>query len=311
MMYVAWHTASLTDCNLANFGNSVAGPDRIFWVPGADLVIRNTLINGVGRGRLYSGDAPAESLQTKLCTLVENNVHGTHESGALYAEWRDTILLNNGDDSEWLGRFTHCCLDINVAEEQSCIRKDPLFASGPLGDHYLSQTAAGQNEDSPCVDAGSDTAEALGMDRYTTRTDGVPDTGQVDIGYHYPAFPGAEIELEKDEFTLDETMYVYGSAWNYALPAVVDVYVGLVCPDGAIWTPGTEGWELGISPWFTEIEMDTGFVYPLQWLFKLPLPSAAPQIDVPGDYLFAIALPRAGEIPTGGDIVLTPFRILD
>ncbi len=35
---------------------------------------------------------------------------------------------------------------------------DPLFVSGPDGDYYLSQIAAGQAVDSPCVDAGSDLA---------------------------------------------------------------------------------------------------------------------------------------------------------
>jgi len=31
---------------------------------------------------------------------------------------------------------------------------DPLFVTGPLGDYYLSQVAAGQGSDSPCLDAG-------------------------------------------------------------------------------------------------------------------------------------------------------------
>jgi hypothetical protein len=66
------------------------------------------------------------------------------------------------------------------------IDADPLFVSAPLGEYYLSQTAAGQPVDSPCVDAGSDTAENLGLDTRTTRTDQVGDAGIVDMGYHYP-----------------------------------------------------------------------------------------------------------------------------
>jgi hypothetical protein len=54
-----------------------------------------------------------------------------------------------------------------------------------LGDYYLSQTAAGEALDSPCVDAGSDTAANLGLDELTTRTDQVEDAGMVDMGYHY------------------------------------------------------------------------------------------------------------------------------
>ncbi len=58
---------------------------------------------------------------------------------------------------------------------------DPLFVNG----FYLSEDDAGQASDSPCIDAGSDTAENLGLSGRTTRTDGVPDSGTVDMGFHY------------------------------------------------------------------------------------------------------------------------------
>jgi subtilisin family serine protease len=61
------------------------------------------------------------------------------------------------------------------------IAEDPNFIAG----FYLSQFAAGQTAESNCVDGGSDLAVNLGMDRYTTRTDGVNDVNGVDMGYHY------------------------------------------------------------------------------------------------------------------------------
>jgi hypothetical protein len=67
--------------------------------------------------------------------------------------------------------------------------KDPLFVSLPSernGNYYLSQQASMQVLDSPCVDAGSDTAAKLGLGNMTTRIDKVGDTGTVDVGYHYP-----------------------------------------------------------------------------------------------------------------------------
>ncbi|MHC4735401.1 MAG: InlB B-repeat-containing protein, partial [Planctomycetota bacterium] len=67
------------------------------------------------------------------------------------------------------------------------IDTDPLFVGQY---YYLSQTAAGQAVDSPCVDAGSDLATALGLGSYTTRSDGVNDVNVVDIGIHYPAAEG-------------------------------------------------------------------------------------------------------------------------
>lgn len=71
---------------------------------------------------------------------------------------------------------------------QGMMDKDPLFVPGPLGFLYLSQLAAGQPIDSPCVDTGNDLASNIGMDLYWTRTDGVTDSGMVDIGFHYGNF---------------------------------------------------------------------------------------------------------------------------
>ncbi|UCG59514.1 MAG: right-handed parallel beta-helix repeat-containing protein [Phycisphaerales bacterium] len=78
---------------------------------------------------------------------------------------------------------TGCTLDLDT---DSVIDDDPLFVAGLLGDFYLSQRTAGQSRTSPCVNAGSDFAANLGMTRYTTRTDSVPDRNIVDMGYHYP-----------------------------------------------------------------------------------------------------------------------------
>jgi hypothetical protein len=44
------------------------------------------------------------------------------------------------------------------------IDADPLFVTGLEGDYYLSQIAAGQASDSPCVDTGSQPAMNLNMD---------------------------------------------------------------------------------------------------------------------------------------------------
>jgi hypothetical protein len=69
---------------------------------------------------------------------------------------------------------------------QGILHADPLFVSAPVGGGlFLSNRNAGQESTSPCVDAGSDQAGALGMARYTTRTDRVPDGGLVDLGYHH------------------------------------------------------------------------------------------------------------------------------
>ena len=69
------------------------------------------------------------------------------------------------------------------------ISTDPLFVTGTFGDFYLSQTEAGQPQNSPCVDVGSDLAMTLGLGLFTTRSDDSFDSFDnsiVDMGYHYP-----------------------------------------------------------------------------------------------------------------------------
>ncbi|OFV87194.1 MAG: hypothetical protein A3J75_02460 [Acidobacteria bacterium RBG_16_68_9] len=50
---------------------------------------------------------------------------------------------------------------------------------------HLWQVAAGQRATSVCVDAGLGVATQLGLAKTSTRSDGAPDAGSVDVGYHY------------------------------------------------------------------------------------------------------------------------------
>ena len=75
--------------------------------------------------------------------------------------------------------------DDGSADSEGNIRLDPLFASGPLGFWYLSHTSAGEDLDSPCIDAGMSSAISAWLAGLTTRTDGVRDSGRTDIGFHY------------------------------------------------------------------------------------------------------------------------------
>jgi len=80
------------------------------------------------------------------------------------------------------------------------IDADPSWISGPDGDWYLSQMAAGQPDDSPCLNVGSNPpwqvcfSVDLGLvclDELTTRTDREYDAGWADMGYHFESDDGA------------------------------------------------------------------------------------------------------------------------
>jgi hypothetical protein len=144
------------------------------------------------------------------CTFTGNQAA---YGGGLFAEnsipiVRNTIIWNNdalveGDSvyvSEDTTNIQYCNIEVDsgVFPGTGNINADPEWVSGPSGAYYLSQVAAGQASDSPCVNAGYTSAAAVCyppdfvvcMSHLTTRTDHQTDTGTADMGYHYdPAAP--------------------------------------------------------------------------------------------------------------------------
>jgi len=108
-------------------------------------------------------------------------------------------------DAPWLGSTNNIDLD-------------PLFVTGPLGSYYLSHIGAGQDTDSPCIDKGSELALYRGLtERYTTRTDNLPDAKEVDMGYHYTIRPETEecrlCDLDYDGVIDFNDLAVFVSHW--------------------------------------------------------------------------------------------------
>ena len=99
----------------------------------------------------------------KASTLTVNN--------SIVKDARAGIWIENGSTLNW---------------DESNSDQDPLFTTGRLDSYYLSQTDAGQGQDSPGIDAGSGRTSHVGLIGYSTRTDHKQDTGIVDIGYHHP-----------------------------------------------------------------------------------------------------------------------------
>lgn len=71
----------------------------------------------------------------------------------------------------------------------SSLSQDPRFVSvDPANPNFLqlSGIASGQSADSPCIDKGSTAADTLGLGSRSVFTNQAPDTGRVDLGYHWP-----------------------------------------------------------------------------------------------------------------------------
>ena len=135
------------------------------------------------------------------CTLAGNQ---SSTGGALYRSTgyiSDSILWGNsagqGAQLYDCSTPTYCCIQDwpEIGTVSGNIASNPHFCTGDLGDYYLSHIAAGQLADSPCIDAGSDTAAALGLSYFSTRTDGVVDEGMADIGCHFSVAGAGPPEL--------------------------------------------------------------------------------------------------------------------
>jgi predicted outer membrane repeat protein len=170
----------------------------------ADPVIENNLIINNATGRWGGGILLNTSFpDITNCTFSGN--YADKKGGAICAYYSSPILTNCilwDDEPNEIFEFGGN-VEIyysNIARGHAGIGNidaDPLFVNGPHGAYYLSQSAAGAplsgsapmgTLESPCVDTGDQLAgPRTRRARFTTtRIDGVPDQGIIDMGYHYP-----------------------------------------------------------------------------------------------------------------------------
>jgi len=201
------------------------------------LVINNTVVGNI----CTSGGYPeGGGLYNEFCTTyVRNNIIASNTagsgSGVYNADYGSSAIVSGHND--YYGNSLYNC-----AMGPGDITQNPLFVSGTHGGFYLSQTAAGQPGNSPCLDAGDTLlmTAPLNLDSllhaWTTRTDSVPDAGVLDIGYHYPLeqYPsvlhdnqslplqGFELRVAPNPF-----LHTLPLSVSYSLPVASDVSLRL------------------------------------------------------------------------------------
>ncbi len=163
------------------------------------LIYGNTITDGgtpcdkaYGRGSglyYYNDNGVGEEMKNLTVTANTNDVGTPGAAGAHLYTW-DYIALRNSIiyGNEMVDLYKSPQTDnynnnigTGYINGTTDISVDPMWVNGSIQDSgfYLDPASL-------CVDAGSNTALFFGLNKVTTRTDHVPDSGTVDLGFHYP-----------------------------------------------------------------------------------------------------------------------------
>lgn len=190
-------SSTLTNCVFRDNSAQDGGAVHNFY---ADATLFNCALIGNSSCRFGAGMVNSHGSSTVVnCTFAANSAPRGRAVGAHdYCGTPEVpssvdmtnCILRDGGEEIWDPNMPTVTVIYSDVEGgwpgEGNIDEDPLFVPGPGGCFYLSQIAAGQAVDSPCVNTGSDTAANLDLDTMTTRSDEGVDTGIVDMGYHYP-----------------------------------------------------------------------------------------------------------------------------
>ena len=175
-IYVAENAAPVFFNNLIRNNSAIYG-GGVFAKDSSPLFTNNTITKNSASsfgGGLYYLDAAGSIINNIISNQVAGEGIYVYEAAGQPELSHNNVWGNAGDNYGGV-----------AVEGNGDISFDPLFASGPNGIYYLSQLGAGQDEQSPCVNAGLQEAVELELDSFTTRTDHREDIGVVDLGYHY------------------------------------------------------------------------------------------------------------------------------
>ena len=184
-------SGAVSDCVVTQQGSA-----GISCIGGSSATIANCLLTESPVG--LSCDQ-ASNAELRNDTVSWNGWRGVTASGGASVKITNSIIWENGfgELAEEGGTIQVTFSDVlgGFAGEGN-LDVNPLFDGGPLGYFYL-------DSDSPCLDKGTGTPESLGLDGKTTYKTSQPDTGIVDMGFHYERFVITRIVREAGRMSLE------------------------------------------------------------------------------------------------------------
>ena len=124
------------------------------------------------------------------------------------------------------------------------------------------------------------------------------------------AYPTVTIYTDADSYQSGDTIEISLSASNFGDPTSVAVYIGLLTPEGWIYTLspyGMSGWSDQIEAWIPEIYVPGSFNMDPTPVLWVDLPSSMPPILQACTYNFASVLTYPGTFEWVCDATFAPF----
>jgi predicted outer membrane repeat protein len=202
--YCPWYDTQNCTLNFFNvlIRSNVSGNGTV-WAQDAEFthkfdyctVIDNTSSNGAGF-KLVSGTIDLKrtvvwgNKSTATSKPIANQLYVSPTSGSLTVQIQSCLFANGDNDVEDDAAQVNQGNLLDDGDPFGNKTQDPQLQIGQYGNGYLGQVASGGTKDSPAVDPADTLAETMSETHplfgKTTRTDGVPDSGTVDWGFHFP-----------------------------------------------------------------------------------------------------------------------------
>ncbi|MCK4781786.1 right-handed parallel beta-helix repeat-containing protein [Candidatus Parcubacteria bacterium] len=200
--------------NANNISSNLVYANQKSGIALSDSCVNNTILNNTFFQNSENGiliELGSNNNEIKNNIVINNVLAGIKVSDSPNIDNSyNNVWQNNPNYDGISAATTSICLDPLIIDSDG--PDDVWGGSNGIDDSFeLSQISAGQLQDSPCLNTGSDTASNLGMDNKTTRTDNIGDSGIVDTGFHYslefsPVFPSSPdpfgVEISNTEFHL-------------------------------------------------------------------------------------------------------------
>lgn len=188
---------ALVCCDISSNSSSTGGG---LYIDTSSPVLLNNLMSLNHAVEFGGGFYAINSVIDPINLTIADNYAG--DAGGAFAlndvnmTLSNSILWDNAIDEiyQTTSTLTVQCCDVEGGfTGTGNINTDPRFVSGINGDYFLSQTASGNDIDSPCVNAGCQQSSEVSystsqgtflLSETSTRTDRAADTGLADMGYH-------------------------------------------------------------------------------------------------------------------------------